>query len=832
MIAWMLSRAGNNKDALTTAFAILRETDKAGWRKLSIDVKVCIADLYRPVGNLKSGVDFAKQAAQEALAARDTQRYITALSMLSYVYGNPTPGGAPVTKANLAQTIFYLELLLAKPFEQHMPLFQKVNMMGNLGTFYRKQKKYIEAENILNRAYAIAVKEKFLTLQKHDLNELMSISSDQADFKKAVAYGEKAIAVQSAANSSRPLQLNVYSRLSEAYAGAKNFEKALLYSEKARDLSDSIHNADQTKATTELDKKYQADKSLFLAANRNTLLKQQRNFILIIGLIVLISLLAAYRWFEFKKKKEALLLADQHRQLEQLDALKSKFFANISHELKTPLTLIMGPAGQLLDGNIGDAEKNNILRTIINNSKKLLNIVNELLDLGKIESGSLLLKPRPVHVLSMVKFIYQGFSSAAAYKKINYTLACDISDNLNILLDRDKFEKVANNFIGNAIKYTPAKGMVNVAVATKDDILLFSVEDDGNGIHPDDLPYIFDRYYQGRQDEFLPDAGTGIGLAIAREFAGLMGGHITVDNSWGKGSTFTAFIPLISIDNRELIQDTPGDSRSVEPGDSVSCLRNTILLVEDHEEMAAYIEAVLSPHYQITIAKDGVAALEMLGCAAILPNLIVSDVMMPAMDGFTLLNKLKIHPVYYRIPVIILTALADDKNKMRALNIGVDDYLTKPFLANELIARASNLIANATARADRPMADAGAEQVPPLVLPKDDLIGQPSAIDLVWLSQLETTVKKFIGKTDLNLVALSYEMAISERQLFRRIKSITGLTPNKYIRAIRLQIAREAIESGNYRTVAEISYMAGFDTPAYFSKLFREHFGRDVSDML
>jgi YesN/AraC family two-component response regulator len=201
------------------------------------------------------------------------------------------------------------------------------------------------------------------------------------------------------------------------------------------------------------------------------------------------------------------------------------------------------------------------------------------------------------------------------------------------------------------------------------------------------------------------------------------------------------------------------------------------------------------------------------------------------MDGFTLLETLKLSEAYCNIPVIMLTALADQRHKLKALHTGVDDYLTKPFLSAELLARTANLIGNALSRAK---IDAGEEEEVSAVEitegPGVEII--PSPADLAWLSDLEGIVRKHTGKTDLNLAALGYELNISERQLFRRIKAITGLTPNKYIRAIRLQIAREAIESGRYRTVAEVSYAAGFDTPSYFSKLFKEQYGRDVNDLL
>lgn len=840
MIAWMLSRNGDTEGGLKTAFAILRETEKYGWRKLRIDCKVCISDLYRPVKNFAGAVKFAQQAADESLALRDTAHYIGALSMLAFGYADLPAKSKADSVRNLDKTISHIETLLSKAFEPKLGLFKKANLLGNLGTYYSKRGRLADAERVLNESMLIANEQKFATLQKHSLNELMTISIKQKQYARAVAYAERIFSLQSDANSSRPLQLNVYSRASEAYAGLKNYEKAFNYSEKARALKDSMLADGQIEATAELDKKYQRDKQLLVAANRNTLLKQQRNFIIAIAIIVLVGLIALYRWYSSKKQKEAAALAEEHRQLEKLDSMKSRFFANISHELKTPLTLILGPAQQLLNDNPSPELQRNNLRAITRNSKKLLDMVNELLDLGKIEAGNLSLKPRPVNLGAFVRLIYQGFASAAEYKQITYTLEANIDDKINVSLDREKFEKVANNLISNAIKFTPASRAVNVVAGVADGMISFSVQDNGSGIHPDDVAHVFDRYYQGHRDEMPADGGTGIGLSIAKEFAELMGGRIELTNNWGDGSTFKVLVPLapVTVQDSEVVIATKEPIAPKRPAVN-STEQDLILLVEDHEEMMAYVSSVLAPYYRVVTAGNGLQALEQLQKLQEQPKLIISDVMMPGMDGFTLLDKLKNNPAYYRIPVIMLTALADGKNKLRALNIGVDDYLTKPFVSNELLARAANLLHNAADRATIDFREADefkAETQKELVAADDDAGDNqphiPSPADQLWLARAEEAIRRSVGKTDLNITTLSYDMDVSERQLFRRIKAITGLTPNKYIRIIRLQVAREAIDSGKYRTMAEIAYLAGFETPAYFSKLFKEHYGREVNGLL
>jgi DNA-binding response OmpR family regulator len=407
---------------------------------------------------------------------------------------------------------------------------------------------------------------------------------------------------------------------------------------------------------------------------------------------------------------------------------------------------------------------------------------------------------------------------------VNYVIDCTIDRNLNAEIDREKFEKIINNLISNAIKFTSSGGSVAVKAWIENNQILFTITDTGKGIRPEDLPHVFDRYYQGNQHEMSLEGGTGIGLSIAREYCILMGGSINVDSILGKETVFNVSIPLIA--SQHPADDIEfAEVGSIKPKAAANkAKQQLIMLVEDHPEMIEYIASVLKPAYRVITSSDGNEALSILKGMKALPDMIISDVMMPGMDGFTLLNTLKKDDVLCKVPVIMLTALADSRNKLKALNIGVDDYLTKPFVVDELKARVTNLLHNAAERKKPADEKDDEKQEFPVV--------GPSPSDLIWLAELETKVRKYIGKTDLNLAAISYDMAMSERQLFRRVKTTTGLTPNMYIRSIRLQVAREAIESGKYRTVAEISYTAGFETPAYFSKLFKEHYGRDVNDLL
>ena len=814
MVAYMLSAKGEEVKALEVAFKILREAEKKGWKKLSISTRACIADLYRAVGNPKAALPYAIQASNDAFELKDTAQYIFGLSTLSNLYSDRRIR----SKANLEIATKYMLTILAPPYVSQMSKFDKARYLGNLGRLYVNQDDLSKAEQILKQSIAISSEEKFAPLEKTALNELMSLYILKKNYPEAIKYGEQALLAQPENQTNQVLQRNVFDKLSLAYEGNGNYQLALTYYQKATELNDSISAKDKAKDAAELDKKYANDTRLLKADNQTKLIKQQRNYITIIAIIIAIALIAIYSWINLRRKRKSELLLQEHHLLQRLDVLKTRFFANISHELRTPLTLIIGPADQLINEQVDSPkQRGEYLQSILTNGRKLLNLVNELLDMGKLEAGKLLTQLKRVELAYLIEGLHESFAGAVSQKGIIYKLDSTIPSHLFIELDTDKFEKIANNLLSNALKFTPANGTITVTTKLKDSIFEFIVSNTGTGIHPDDLSRIFDRYYQGENSAQPMEGGTGIGLAIAKEFVELMEGQLTVVNNWGEDVTFKVAIPITGeeIVVNEIVEIDEED----EVVETVTLGKERlVLVVEDNPLMTTYIASLLTPIYSVITAANGVEALQLLKSGQKLPNIIISDVMMPKMDGFTLLEMVKQDPTICGIPVILLTALTDSRHRIKALNIGVDDYLTKPFLSAELLARTANLITNAALKGSLPSEE------------KEHLTVSPA--DLKWLSELEMLVRQYTGKADLNLAEFSYAMAISERQLFRRIKALTGLTPNKYIRVIRLQIAREAIESGKYRTVSEISYAAGFETPAYFSKLFKEHYGVEVSELL
>lgn len=532
----------------------------------------------------------------------------------------------------------------------------------------------------------------------------------------------------------------------------------------------------------------------------------------------------------------------QAKELRSLDEMKSRFFANISHELRTPLTLILSPVQSIIKRQKTDNRDFTSAQIINQNTQKLLKRINEILDLTKLEAQEMALKPQPTPFYEFNKRLVATFESLAAQKEQRLTFQYQLDKDLNLLLDQDKYEHIFNNYLSNAIKFTPRNGQIDIQLTekyiknsneiTKNQIVL-AIADNGLGIPKQDIPKIFNRFFQSSNNQ-NKSGGSGIGLSLSKEIAQLMKGNVYVESEVGKGSTFYFEMPYVEelrINNEELRNSPDGSqvSNSHEEGLNIESLvnvkanmndksqKNSILLVEDNPQLRNYIQLILQEKYNIITAENGKVALEQL----LVNNyeLIISDIMMPIMDGFELLEQLKSSDQFRHIPVVMLTARSNANDKLKALRIGVDDYILKPFNEEELMARIDNLIANAANRTSGPATksqDKTQKSATPNV----------AASDLKWLESVEKHLKSEISNSKFNIDSLAEVMQMSRSHLHRRIKLITGLTPNKYFREIKLQAAREILENGDAQTVSEVCYAVGFDTPKYFSKVFEQRFGK------
>lgn len=563
-------------------------------------------------------------------------------------------------------------------------------------------------------------------------------------------------------------------------------------------------------------------------------------------LVLLIYLFVQWRERKLRRQKIALeaqiavrteKIQQQAEDLKALDQIKSRFFANISHELRTPLTLILGPLSVLLKKEKNKTDRFQ-LETIERNGQHLLRLVEDILDLSKMDANKLDVIETEVVLQPWIRRVFSAYESQALIQKLTYNFTFQNLgvEDIVVRLDQDKTEKILNNFLSNSLKFTPEGGTLTLHVTKEEKHLVFSVEDTGRGISKKDLAHIFERFYQASNQA---EGGTGIGLAFSKELAALMGGHLTVESIVGKGSTFSFYLPLKLVDSlptthvETFLEEEPLPITEPFIGiDAVKVTSNkqaTIMLVEDNLDMQAYIQGLLSPIYQLIPCHNGQIALDYLNeHRDNLPDLIISDVMMPQMDGFTFLEHCKKEELFRKIPIVMLTARSAIEDKLNALTIGVDDYLTKPFVVDELLIRIQNLLQHAQMR-HLAAKEAAVEQEATSNTKEKATLGEN---DQLWVKEVEKIALEEVDDPDFDAEALAQKVNMSRRNLQRRLKKTIGLTPGQYIKEVRLQTARSLLERGVYQTIAEVAYASGFSTPYYFSQVYEKRFGKKVSAYL
>ena len=530
-----------------------------------------------------------------------------------------------------------------------------------------------------------------------------------------------------------------------------------------------------------------------------------------------------------KQKTEA-----QAEKLQEMDHLKSRFFTNISHEFRTPLTLILGPLHDALVGADGTLGKQQ-LRMMQRNGLRLQRLINQLLDLSKLEAGRMPLHARPRNVTAFLRGLVQSFASLAERRHITLQYHAE-DETLLLYFDADKLEKVISNLLSNAFKFTPAGGRIRVDVRDVEDekgqAVGIRVQDTGPGIPAEELPYIFDRFHQVNGSATREHEGTGIGLTLAKELVERHGGTISAESKVDAGTTITIWLPQgkAHLAPEDLIEEkeaeapdgaTPpagswpaaaeesrDDGRRAAPPSHAPI----VLIVEDNADVREYLKSHLVALYRVEEAADGVEGLEKT--RALRPDLVISDVMMPRMDGYALCRAIKTARPLSHIPVVLLTARADEESTVEGLETGADDYLHKPFSAAELLVRVENLIE--IRRVLRQRFSRGV-----VLRPADVYV---SSEEEAFIEQVRAVIEVEMANSAFTVDVLADAMALSPRQLQRKLRALTRLSPSGLIRSMRLERAAQLLEqrAGN---VSDVALAVGFRDAKYFSRLFRQAFG-------
>ncbi len=531
------------------------------------------------------------------------------------------------------------------------------------------------------------------------------------------------------------------------------------------------------------------------------------------------------------KLKQELLTEKVNREHDiKLNNEKLRFFTNISHELRTPLTLILGPAKQLMEeGNATEYQKSRY-NLIHQNANRLLSLVNQVLDFRKAQAGELKLKVSKTDIVSYSKNIFDSFKELAYNKNIRLNF---ISENENVVgwIDTDKYDKILYNLLSNALKFTNKFGYVDLFVRLKDGndgVLVIEVSDNGVGIPVKSQQKIFKRFYQVTNSK-EHNTGSGIGLSLVKSLVELHKGSIKVTSTPGKGSVFMVEIPI----EREFYKDKEvfdyvikenttslyNDEKSVKKIIQNTELKQKIVVVEDNSELRKYLVDYLSDYYKVYEAENGEEGLKI--CRQIKPILCVADVMMPVMDGLEFCKELKNDEFISHIPVVLLTALSENEDKVKGYDIGADGYLVKPFDPSLLKTVIENIIRSRLELMAKFSGDV------------DSKIGllTHSPIDEEFLTKVTNLINENISELDLSTEFLCDKLGVSSSKLYRKIKELTDLAPNEFIRTIRLKKSAELLKTKRYN-VSEVTNMVGFNDPLYFSRCFKKQFGFPPSKLI
>ncbi len=603
------------------------------------------------------------------------------------------------------------------------------------------------------------------------------------------------------------------------YEKLGNCPKAFENYKLSREYADSVSNIENTAHLQNLRVNFEKEKSsreMALIQENYRMEQRTKNIILFAGIFILLLTVTVIAILLYVVR----IKSRTQKIMRHMETVRNKFFTNITHEFRTPLTVILGLANRLSEKTEKDQESIASLQTIIRQGDHLLNLVNQLLNISKVRSSIEEPEWRTGDIVAFIRMIVENFQIFAQQKHLSLIFVPQQTF-LQADFVPEYFRKIMHNLLSNALKYTPKGGHVYITTTEENNNLVIQIADSGKGIDKQDLPHIFETFYQGNNS--CMDMGTGVGLSLAKQMVETMGGQITVKSAVGKGTVFFVTLPLRH-GTSQWEEWTPGESdKNIIPSvaapnpahpetESPNSDITTILLVEDNQDVAFYIGGLLKERYRLLYARDGKEGLEK--AAEYMPDLILTDLMMPGMDGFDLCREIRSSIVLNHIPIIIITAKSEDVDKVHGIEAGADAYLLKPFNTNELYVRIDKLLEQRRVLREK-YSQALRNNCTDTVklLPADQ----------AFIDRLTNIIYSQISDTSLNSDRIAEKMCISKSQLNRKVRVITGSNTTAYILYVRMEKAKRMLSS-NDMPIGDIAMQCGFEDVGYFGRVFKQTF--------
>lgn len=795
--ARLLHNVSNYEMAVSNYFETLAIAEELGDRNTQARIKNYLASIY----NYQMQYDLSLKYYKEALSLVKELNFKPGISAILTNLGDTYLS----LKAYDSAIIYQRKALnIKKELGDKLGTGRVYNNLGNVFTSLSAISNLDSASYYFQKGLVIAAEIKDKNLKALSLYGLVRVHFMKGNFAEGERLGIELVK-ETESLRDLPLASRSYSYLSLIYAALGEPMKSITYREKGNALADSLLNNERAKLTQEIEAKYQNEaqqKTIALLETENELQElaiakrqNERNGLIILAIIILLVLGLIINQYRIKQVTNV--------RLRELDRLKSTFFENLSHEFRTPLSLIMAPLKDRMKKELNDEDRT-LLSSVLSSAKNLDELIKQLLDLAKLEKNKIELNPEAIDPSRFFRVIAASFESLAEMKEISFEV--DIPEEEQwLVFDPDLVKKICNNLLSNAFKFTPVNGKIHFKVVF-DNWLSIQVADSGPGISSEDQKLIFDRFYQVDGPKA---SGTGIGLALTHELVEKADGKISVESTLGKGTSFAVTLPAEYTSPQSSNQKTyeAAENQVLHHETAYSEEKQNLLIIEDNDDLRSYLQGLFKETFNIYAASNGREGISI--AMETIPDLVVSDIMMDETSGLEVCRTLKQDEKSNHIPIILLTARSDQQTKMDGIQHGADACITKPFEPDELKAVAGNLIALREKLREKYKSIGDGLNKPPDRHP--------------FVAKCEQIVQNHLSNDAFNVDDFTKEVAMSRMQLHRKLKALTGLSATGFVRHYRLFKARILLEKGE--PVSQVAYAVGFSSLPYFTKAFKEVHG-------